>query len=93
MKTKFTEIFMRHVAHETIPSILPTQTHRTVCVVYRYTSKSFMNTNEATFGLLKEKKMEEMIDQKTDQHKTAFLDFLVWVFTGKFFTICALVVT
>lgn len=34
-----------------------------------------------------------MIDQKTDQHKTAFLDFLMWVFTGKFFTICALVVT
>lgn len=34
-----------------------------------------------------------MIDQKTDQHKTAFLDFLVWVFTGKFFTICGLVVT
>lgn len=42
-KSKFTETFMRHIAHETNPtSTLPTQTHththRTVCL-HRYSSK------------------------------------------------------
>lgn len=42
---------MRHVAHETIPFIYSTNTNTDSLCLYRYTSKSLMDTNEATFGL------------------------------------------
>lgn len=76
-KSKFTETFMRHIAHETIPiSTLPTQTHTqdSLCL-HRCSSKLEMDTNEVTFGLLIKQQMEERTDHKIDDVNLHFFDY------------------
>lgn len=74
-KSKFTETFMRHIAHETIPiSTLPTQTHTGQSVSAQIQLQTIDGHKRG--GLLIKQQMEERTDHKIDYVNLHFLIIL-----------------